>query len=98
MMLLSLLREQHYTFEEAENIISALVDHLDCQLIMAFACFLGLRPSEIAAPRCEDFDSDCVRIRRGVVNGRVGTPKTPASVADIPLVDSRVLHSTQAMV
>ena len=28
-------RTPHYTWEEAENIFSALVDRLDCQLIMA---------------------------------------------------------------
>src|SRR6516162_3718056 len=33
---------QHYTWEEAENIVSALVDRVDCQLIVALACFLGL--------------------------------------------------------
>jgi heme/copper-type cytochrome/quinol oxidase subunit 4 len=37
----------HYTIGEAENIVSALVDRADCQLIVALACFLGLRPGEI---------------------------------------------------
>ncbi len=55
---------QHYTLEEAENIISALVDHVDCQLVMALSCFLGLRPGEIAALRWEDFDPESVNIRR----------------------------------
>ena len=36
----------HYTLEEAENIISALVDHVDRQAIMALACFTGLRPAK----------------------------------------------------
>ena len=36
----------HYTLEEMENIISALFDHVDCQLIMAFI-FLGIRKGEI---------------------------------------------------
>src|SRR5450759_2843021 len=48
-------RTKHYTLEEAENIISALVDHVDCQLVMALSCFLALRPGEIAALRWEDF-------------------------------------------
>jgi integrase len=73
----------HYTLEEAENIISALVDHVDCQLIMALSCFLGLRPGEIAGLRWEDFDADFVHIRRAVVRGIVGTPKTPESVASL---------------
>jgi hypothetical protein len=37
----------HYTLEEVEDIISALVEHVDCQLIVALAFFLGLRPGEI---------------------------------------------------
>jgi len=78
---------QHYTLAEAEDIISALVDHVDCQLVMALACFLGLRPGEIAALRWEDFDTenDLVHIRRSVVRGVVGTPKTPESIAALPL-------------
>jgi hypothetical protein len=34
---------KHYTIEEAENLISALVDHVDAQLVLALACFLGFR-------------------------------------------------------
>jgi integrase len=76
----------HYTLEEAENIISALVDHVDCQLIMALSCFLGLRPGEIAGLKWEDFDSESVHIRRAVVRGIEGTCKTPESVATLPLL------------
>jgi integrase len=78
---------QHYTLEETENIISALVDHVDCQLVMALSCLLGLRPGEIAALRWEDFDPESVNIRRSVVRGIVGTPKTPESIAPLPLID-----------
>jgi|GEM_PF-1481707 len=79
----------HYTLEEAEDIVSALVDHVDCQLVMALSCFLGLRPGEIAALKWEDFDTDndLVHIRRSVVRGVVGTPKTPESLAPLPLLD-----------
>lgn len=77
---------EHYTLAEAENLISSLVDHVDCQLVMALACFLGLRPNEIAALKWDDFDSDYVHIRRGVVRGVVGTPKTPESLASLPLI------------
>ena len=42
---------EHYTWEEAENIISALVDHVECQLIVTLACFLGLRLGEIEGLR-----------------------------------------------
>jgi integrase len=77
----------HYTVEEAEDIISALVERVDCQLIMSLACFLGLRPGEIAALRWEDFDEENVHIRRSVVRGIVGTPKTKESIASLPLID-----------
>jgi integrase len=77
-------RTEHYTLEEAENMISALADHVDCQLVLALSCFLGLRPGEIAALRWEDFDSDSVHIRRSVVRGTVGAPKTPESIRLIP--------------
>ncbi len=82
---------KHYTIEEAENIISALKEHVDCQLIMALSCFLALRPSEICGCRWEDFDSEYLHIRRAVVRGVLGTPKTKESVADIPLVDQRII-------
>jgi integrase len=78
---------KHYTLAEVEDIISALVDHVDCQLVMALACFLALRPGEIAALKWEDFDDEAVNIRRSVVRGIVGTPKTPESLAALPLVD-----------
>jgi integrase len=80
-------RTKHYTLEEAENIVSALVDHVDCQLVMALSCFLALRPGEIAALKWEDFDSENVNIRRSVVRGIVDTPKTLESVASLPLIN-----------
>lgn len=75
-----------YTLEEIEDIISALVDHTDCQLIMALAFFLGLRPGEIAGLKWQDFDAKWVHIRRAVVRGDVGETKTPESVASLPLI------------
>lgn len=80
-------KTQHYTLEEAEDLISALVDHADCQLLLSLVCFLGLRPSEAIAVRWEDFDADAVHVRRACVNGIVGTPKTEESVASLPLID-----------
>jgi len=80
-------RTKHYTLEETENIISALVDHVDCQLVIALSFFLALRPGEIAALRWEDFDSENVNIRRSVVRGNVDVPKTLESVASLPLID-----------
>ena len=75
----------HYTLAEVETIITSLIEHIDCQLVMALACFLGLRPGEIAALRWEDFDAEDVHIRRAVVRGVVGTPKTAESIASLPL-------------
>jgi integrase len=82
---------EHYTLAEVEDIISALVDHVDCQLVMALSCFMGLRPGEIAALKWEDFDSECVHIRRSVVRGNVDTPKTIESVASLPLIDQVII-------
>jgi integrase len=76
----------HYTLEQVENIISALVGHLDCQLMVALAFFLGLRPSEIAALQFGDFDAEWLHIRRAVWNGHVGETKTPESVGSVPLI------------
>jgi integrase len=82
---------KHYTLEEAEDIVTALVEHVDCQLIMALGCFLGLRPNEILGLKWEDFDGEILSIRRGVVRGVAGPLKTRESMADIPLVDQRVI-------
>jgi len=82
---------KHYTLEEAENIVSALKDDVECQLIMALSCFLGLRPSEIVGLQWDDFDEEFLHVRRAVVRGVLDTTKTKESVADIPLVDKRVL-------
>ena len=42
---------QHYTLEEAENVISALRCCLDVQAVMALAFFVGLGPGEIQGLR-----------------------------------------------
>jgi integrase len=76
----------HYTLEQVENIISALVNHVDCQLMIALSFFAGLRPSEIAGLRWEDLDTAVVNIRRACVRGVVGIPKTPESLATLPLL------------
>jgi integrase len=76
----------HYTLEGAENVISALVEHVDCQLIVALAFFLGLRPGEIQGLRWEDIDDDWIHIRRAVARNVVGETKTKSSVASVPLI------------
>ncbi len=77
---------KHYTLGEAENIISALVDHVDCQAIVALACFTGLRPGEIQGLRWSDIEEDWIHIRRSIVRGREGALKTAASLASLPLI------------
>lgn len=76
----------HYTLEEAENIISALVEHVDCQLIVALAFFLGLRPGEIQGLCWEDVTDEWIHIRRAVVRNVVGETKTKTSVASLPVI------------
>jgi integrase len=76
-----------YTLEEMENIINTLVDHVECQLIMALAFFAGLRRSEIAALQWGDIDSEFIHVRRGMVRGVVGTPKTKKSVRSVPIIE-----------
>lgn len=77
---------QAYTLEEIENVITALVDRVDCQLIMALAFYLGLRKGEIAGLQWGDVDADYIHIRRACVRGVVGTPKTLKSVRSVPLI------------
>lgn len=77
---------QSYTLEEIENIISALVDHVDAQLIMGLAQFAGLRKGEIRGLQWGDFDDNFCHIRRAVWRGKVGTPKTLKSVRSVPLI------------
>ena len=75
-----------YSLEEIENVITALVDHVDCQLIMALAFFLGLRKGEIAGLQWGDVDNDFIHIRRSVYRGIEGTPKTKKSIRSLPII------------
>lgn len=78
---------EHYTMEEAENLIATLVDHVDAQLVIALACFLGLGPAEIAGLQWGDVDTDWINIRRNKIGGRVDTPKTTERAAAVPIID-----------
>jgi len=77
----------HYTMEEAENLVSALVDHVDGQLVLALACFLGLGPAEIAGLQWGDIDEDWIHIRRNRLLGKTVAPKTKERAADVPILD-----------
>jgi integrase len=78
---------QHYTLSEVEDLISALSDHVDCQLVLALACFLGLRPGELAALKWSDIDDGWLHVQRSIVRGHVDRPKTRESIAKLPIVD-----------
>ena len=79
-----------YSLEEIENVISALVERVDCQLIMALAFFMGLRKGEIQGLQWGDVDADYIHVRRNFTKGKGGlhltTPKTKKSVRSIPLI------------
>jgi integrase len=77
---------KHYTLEEMENIITALVDHVEAQLIMALAFFLELRKGEIQGLQWPDVDEDLLHIRRNITRGEVTTPKTKKSIRTLPLI------------
>jgi integrase len=77
---------KHYTLEEIENIISALVNNVECQLIMALAFFLGLRKGEIEGLQWGDIDKEWLHVRRSKWNGTVGEPKTKKSIRSIPAI------------
>src|SRR5437879_845744 len=80
---------EHYTMEEAENLITVLVDHVDAQLMIALSCFLGLGPAEIAGLQWGDVDADWINIRRNKPShGKVGPPKTKERMAPVPIIDS----------
>jgi integrase len=78
----------HYTLSEVEDLISALVDHVDCQLVLSLACYLGLRPGEVAALKWADIEGDWLHVQRSVVRGDVDRPKTRESIAKLPIVDA----------
>jgi integrase len=76
-----------YTLDEAENTVTALFDHTQAQLVFALACFLGLRPGEIAGLQWSDIDGEWLHVRRSSWRGIVGTTKTQESVASVPLIE-----------
>jgi integrase len=76
-----------YTLDEAENTVTALIENVQAQLVFALACFLGLRPGEIAGLQWSDIDGEWLHVRRSSWRGIVGTTKTPESVASVPLIE-----------
>jgi integrase len=75
-----------YTLEEMENVITALVDHVEAQLVMALSFFAGMRKGEIQGLQWSDIDHDFIHVRRAFSRGVVGPPKRKKSVRSIPLI------------
>jgi|ERR1039458_5966301 integrase len=80
---------ESYSLREVEDMISALKDRPDLQLLVALCGFLGLRPSEASglAWDCVDVTTGQLHIRRGVVRNVVGDLKTVGSSASLPLIE-----------
>jgi integrase len=75
-----------YTLEEMENVISALVEHVAAQLVMALSFFAGLRKGEIQGLQWSDIDGDYIHVRRAFSRGEVGTPKSKKALRAIPII------------
>jgi integrase len=85
-----------YSVREVEDMISALKDHPDAQLVIALCGFLGTRPSECAAIKWSDIHSEFIHLRRGLVRGKVDDLKTKGSVRDLPIIEPiRILLELQ---
>jgi integrase len=77
----------HYTPEQAEDMVTALVDHVDAQLVLTLACFLGLGPAEISGLQWGDIDSTSIHIRRNRMQSVVTTTKNKWRAASVPIID-----------
>jgi integrase len=78
---------EHYTPENAEDMVTALVDHVDAQLVLALACFLGLGPAEISGLQWGDIDSTSIHIRRNRIRGEATSTKNKWRAASLPIID-----------
>ena len=81
-------KETHaYSLDEVFAILDALSGHPQEQMIFALASFSGLRPGELSALKWSDISDDSVTISRAAWRGIVGTTKTEASNAVVPLAN-----------
>ena len=82
-------KTESYSLREVEDMISALVDRPDAQLLISLCGFLGLRPSEASGLKWDDVDLEqgVIHLRRGVVRGVVGDLKTVGSATSLPIID-----------
>jgi integrase len=78
-----------YSLREVEDLVTALKDRPDMQLLVTLQAHLGLRPSECQglAWDCVDLDAGEIHLRRGVVRNVVQDLKTPGSVATLPIIE-----------
>jgi integrase len=82
-------KAEAYSQRQVEDLISALSERPDMQLLISLQGYLGLRPGE-----CEGLAWDCVdlhrkelHLRRAVVRGVIGDLKTSGSVATLPIIE-----------
>jgi len=75
-----------YTLEEMEDVISALVDRVDVQLVMALSFFAGMRKGEIQGLQWVDVDNDFIHVRRAFSRGVLGVPKSKKSLRSLPII------------
>jgi integrase len=75
-----------YTLEEIENVITALVENVAAQLVMALSFFAGLRKGEIQGLQWSDIDNDYIHVRRAFSRGVVGTPKSKRALRSVPII------------
>jgi integrase len=75
-----------YTLEEMENVITALVDNVAAQLVMALSFFAGMRKGEIWGLQWSDVNGQFIHVRRAFSRGVVGAPKSKKSVRSIPII------------
>jgi integrase len=75
-----------YTLEEMENVITALVDNVEAQLVMALSFFAGLRKGEIQGLQWSDVDNKFIHVRRAFSRGVVGEPKSKRALRAVPII------------
>jgi len=75
-----------YMLEEMENVITALVERVDAQLVMALSFFAGLRKGEIWGLQWDDIDGDLIHVRRAFSRGVVGEPKSKRALRSVPII------------
>lgn len=77
--------QQFLTEEQVRRLLAILSE--PCRTIVLTLLFTGCRIGEVLALRWKhlDLEHGVLHVREGVYRGRFGTPKTPASIGDLPL-------------